>query len=395
MATERLYYTDSYLANFRANILEVDDNGRRIYLDRTAFYPTSGGQPHDLGTMAGAAVTDVIDEGDRIAHLLEAPAAASGEIECSIDWERRFDHMQQHSGQHLLSAVLVEMYGIGTIGFHLGSESSAIDLDAAALDAAQVAHVEARANQVIFENRPLAIAFEDSSKDLGLRKASEREGVLRIISIEGIDRSACGGTHVRATGEIGPILIRKIDKAHGNVRMEFLCGARAVRRAHADYETLAKISHLFSAPPDETPALVAAQIEELDRSEKSRRKLAAEVARQRGRELYESTAPNAAGRRCALQRIARGAIDDELRGMAQGFSGNARAVFLAAVQDPPALMFAVSADAGINAGAEMKTVLGRLGGRGGGNAQVAQGSLPDRTTLEEAFKSLAAIAERT
>jgi alanyl-tRNA synthetase len=279
------------------------------------------------------------------------------------------------------------MFGAATVGFHLGAEASSIDAALVSLDPAQAAAVERRANEVVFENRPLAISFEESP--LGLRKPSERQGPLRIVSIQGLDRSACGGTHVRATGEIGPILLRKLDKAHGSVRIEFLCGLRAVRRARADYDALAKIARHFSAPLDETPALVWAQVQALDVSEKARRRLATELARLRGGELYRATAPNPAGLRSVLERLPQGtALDDELRATAQGFTTGSKALFLAVVEEPPALLLAASKDAGLHAGDLVKSAVIRCGGRGGGNAQLAQGSLPTREALEQAVKQL-------
>src|SRR5215469_1978880 len=237
MTTERLYYNDCYLQEFAAQVVDRADDGRRVYLDRTAFYPTSGGQPFDLGTIGGIAVKEVIDEEERIAHLLNTPLADS-EVQGQIDWGRRFDHMQQHTGQHLLSAVLIELFDISTVSFHMGAVTSTIDVDAPSLDAKQVERVEERCAEIIWEARPVTIAYEDSSADLGLRKASARTGTLRIVSIDSLDRSACGGTHVRSTSEIGPILLRKLEKIRGNTRVEFVCGMRAIKQARQDYRTL-------------------------------------------------------------------------------------------------------------------------------------------------------------
>jgi alanyl-tRNA synthetase len=206
--TERLYYTDSYLREFRARVLDRSDDGATLYLDRTAFYPTSGGQPNDMGSIDGTGVLDVIDEGERIAHRTASPVGAA-EVECRIDWARRLDHMQQHSGQHLLSAVFIEQFGIETVSFHLGQEISTIDLEVSAVDMEKVMAAERRANEAVWENRPIAITYEDATAAADLRKPSDRGGTLRIVSIQGLDRIACGGTHVRLTGEIGPILIRR------------------------------------------------------------------------------------------------------------------------------------------------------------------------------------------
>lgn len=387
MTTERLYYHDSYLKEFTARVLERTSQGRRLYLDRTAFYPASGGQPHDLGWIAGVPVVEVIEEEERIAHLTAEPVQG-GEVACRLDWARRFDHMQQHSGQHVLSAVLVGLYGLQTVGFHLGAGVSSIDLAAPTLEPNEIAAAEARANEVVFENRPVGVSFEEASAELDLRKPSERQGRLRIVSIEGLDRSACGGTHVRATGEIGPILIRRLDRAHGGVRLEFLCGGRALRRARADFEALSRVAALFSAPLEEAAALVEAQSEKLEAAERARRKLATELAGFRGRELHGATPPDALGLRRVLKRLPKGAIDEELRATAQAFTGQARAVFLAVIEDPPALLLAVSKDAGLHAGEALKAVLAEVGGRGGGSATLAQGSAPSRAALEQVLGTL-------
>ncbi len=388
--TERLYYRDSYLAEFNAVATDVAEDGRRVYLDRTAFYPTSGGQPHDTGLIAGVAVTDVIDEGDRIAHVTAGPVSP-GEVSCRIDWARRFDHMQQHSGQHLLSAVVLELLGGATAGFHLGADVSTIDVALAALDARQAEAVERRVNEMVIENRLVAISFEENSGELGLRKPSEREGMLRIVSIAGLDRSACGGTHVRGTAEIGPVLLRGVDRAHGNVRIEFVCGFRALRRARADYEIISKIARLYSAAPEETPALAAAQLQALNASEKARRRLASELARLRGGELFRAAEPNSAGLRCVIQTLAKGAgLDDDIRATAQGFTAGGKAVFIAASEEQAAVLVAASADSGVHAGNLVKAAVSARGGRGGGNPQLAQGSLPSRDALESAVAELRA-----
>src|SRR4249919_967027 len=181
--TERLYYTDSYVREFQARVVERSADGRTVYLDRTLFYPSSGGQPFDVGSIAGIAVVDVVDEEDRIAHLLAEPLATDGDVAGEIDWARRFDHMQQHSGQHLLSAVFEELFGLHTVSFHLGADSATIDLEGGSVEPRSVVEAERRANQVVSENRTMDVRFEDATQAQGLRKASERAGLLRIVSI--------------------------------------------------------------------------------------------------------------------------------------------------------------------------------------------------------------------
>jgi alanyl-tRNA synthetase len=395
--TERLYYLDSYLTSFRARVVHVSPDAspdrQRVYLDRTAFYPTSGGQPFDTGRLAGLEVIEVIDEGDRVAHVLGGPLTQIDEIEGTIDLARRFDHMQQHTGQHLLSAVLLEMFGAPTVSFHLGAESCTIDVaqaDARTLAPAQLREAERRANQIVFENRPVVISFQHSSEDLGLRKPTEREGEVRIISIQGLDRSACGGTHVRATGEIGAILLRKLDRIRGNLRIEFLCGGRAVARARDDFEALSEIARVFSASLDDAPAMVEAQREKLQETDKTRRRLATELAASNGRALFAETPPGADGIRRVLRRV--DALSDESRTEAQSFTSSGPAIFLAVALNPPSVLLAASLgaskDSGIQAGDVLKRALADAGGRGGGNASLAQGSLPSKEALEQLVRSL-------
>jgi alanyl-tRNA synthetase len=378
--TERLYYQDCYLREFHARVVETADEGRRVYLDRTAFYPTSGGQPFDLGTLGGVAVRDVIDEEDRIGHLLEAPLGAT-EVQGRIDWPRRYDHMQQHTGQHVLSAVLEELFAIRTVSFHLGGESSTIDLDTPSLTPEQIERAEERCAEVVAQARPVQITFEDASEGLDLRKASTRTGTLRIITIEGLDRSACGGSHVRSTAEIGMVLTGKSEKIRGTARIEFVCGTRALRRARSDYRLLAAIGRALSIPPEQSPELLAGLIEKNKALEKAGQRLATELARREGKELYLAAMPGPDGIRRLIQR---GPIDDAMRARAQAFAAGEKAVFLAVCDQPPSLLLAASADSGVHAGDRIKAAVTAAHGRGGGNAQLGQGSVPDSAALADA-----------
>jgi len=380
MITTRLYHQDAYLTEFSAHIVGRSDDGRRLYLDRTAFYPASGGQPHDTGTISGVPVVDVIDEEKRIAHITASPVEGA-EVACRVDWARRFDHMQQHSGQHLLSAVLLELCGAETVSFHLGSEVSTIDAAVGALRPEDVLAAEQRVNQCVTENRPITVTYEPASEAKDLRRPADREGVLRIVSIEGLDRSPCGGTHVRAAGEIGPVVLRKLEKVRGNVRLEFLCGMRAVRRARSDFEALSRIARIFSSTLDDAPTLVAAQHDALQSADKARRRVAGELARYQGRERYASTEPGRDGVRRAVVRQPSGAVDEELRALAQGFTAQPKAFLVVVIEAPPAVVMAVSADVGLHAGDTLKALLARHNGRGGGNARMAQGTVPSREAL--------------
>lgn len=381
--SERLYYIDSYLTSFRASVVQ---GGVRAILDRSAFYPSSGGQPQDAGRIGGQAVLDVIEEDGRVIHVLAGPVAP-GEVDCEIDWKRRFDHMQQHTGQHLLSAVFEELFGIATVSFHMGAASSTIDLACPALNQDQIEAAEQRANAIVFENRPVSVSFEDAASAAGLRKPSERGGVLRIVSIANLDRSACGGTHVRSTGEIGMILLRSTEKIRGNVRLEFLCGARAVRRARLDFSAMEAVSRLFSAPIDETPELVAAQADKLKQSEKTRQRIESELAEHRGRALHAATKPNGQGVRIHM-RVLPGAFPGDLRAEANAYVSCGKAVFIAAGEHPPALLIASAADSGVRAGNLLKELIAECGGKGGGSAQMAQGSFTsDSDTVMERLRT--------
>ncbi|MEO8097859.1 MAG: DHHA1 domain-containing protein [Acidobacteriota bacterium] len=384
MRTERLYYSDCYLRKFDATVMEAADGGRRIYLDRTAFYPTSGGQLFDLGTLGGIPIAEVVDEEDRVAHVMTAPVLAEA-VGGEIDWDRRYDLMQQHTGQHLLSAVLEELFGLKTVSVHMGLESSTVDVSAAVVTEQQLERAEQRCAAIIAEARPVEISFEDSSGDLGLRKESARSGTLRIVSIHGVDRSACGGTHLRSSAEIGLVLTGKLDKIRGATRIEFVCGNRALRRARNDNQTLAGITRALSMPAEQAAGRIAALTEQTKSIEKERLRLATELARREGRELYTATDQDSSGVRRVRQDAV---IDDAMRVRAQAFVANPNAVFLAVSAAPPSVLLACSTDSGMNAGDRLKAALAKVAGRGGGNQALAQGSVPDVDALERLVEDL-------
>jgi alanyl-tRNA synthetase len=384
--TERLYYTDAYLREFDASALERADGGLRVYLDRTAFYPASGGQPFDLGVLGDSPVVDVVDEGDRIAHVLSKPLSAA-RVTGRLDWDRRFDHMQQHTGQHLLSAVIANLFGHATVSVHFGAEGSTLDLDTGALSAGRIVEAERRANDVVTENRQVSVSFEDSATAAGLRKASDRPGTLRVVTIKDLDRSACGGTHVRATGEIGAILMGKVERVKQMVRLEFFCGGRAIRRAREDHDLLAGVATLFSATPVELPALVESQRGELKKTIAEARDLGERLAGYRAAELYAGAVPDETGRRTIVAREESGTID-RLRALAQAVARMPKAVFIGTAGTPPAVLLAAAEDSGVDAGRVLKAALEREGGRGGGNPLLAQGTVPDQAAVEAVIRAI-------
>lgn len=384
--TERLYYTDCYLREFEAQVLDSKDEtrGTRVVLDRTAFYPESGGQPSDRGTLGGANVLDVVDEGDAVIHILDR-ALPDKAVQGAIDWRRRFDHMQQHTGQHVLSATFERLAGLKTVSFHLGAGASSIDLDSERVGQKQMEAAEEAANDVIFEDRPVRIFFraEEEVRQLDLRKQTERSGEVRLVEIKDFDLSACGGTHVSSTGAIGVILVRKIERMKGKTRVEFLCGRRALAAARCDYQALSEAARQFSAPGEQVPALLTRQFEELRAMNRTRQKLMERLAEYRARELY-SAAAERNGRR--VVRAVLDGSDVDAKRLAHEITHQPGAVALVAAKGKTAaLFFAQSPGGPADMGALLKQTLARFGGKGGGTRDFAQGGGVDEAKLEEAL----------
>jgi alanyl-tRNA synthetase len=386
--THRLYYSDAYRIDFTATVVDRDASGTRVYLDASAFYPTSGGQPHDLGTIGGVPVVDVVDEDDRVAHVLASSLdarAMDSPVSARIDWARRYDHMQQHTGQHLLSAVFEDLFGAKTVSVHFGADYSTLDLDAEMITRDQLTKVEARANELVADARAVMVTFEDAATATGLRKPSDRPGLLRIVTIGALDRSACGGTHVRTTAEIGAVLLRSVEKVRKTTRVEFVCGQRAVRRARRDYEALGRIAASLSSSIDEAASLVPAQSDRVKELDGTRRKLEKELATYRMRERYDAAAPDSNGVRRIVVRDATSI--DELRTLAQSALDLPKVVLIGALSSPPSVLVAASEDSGLQAGSLLKDRLAAVGGKGGGSPRMAQGSVPPGQ-LEKVVKEL-------
>jgi len=395
--TERLYYADSYLTEFDATVVGRD--GGRLYLDRSAFYPTSGGQPFDVGVLRAAAeagpllrIVDVVDEGERVAHVLapdsEAGLAVGARVSGQLEWSRRFDHMQQHTGQHLLSAVFEQLLGLSTLSVHFGTEAATLDLDTSALSAEQLAAVEERANALVFEDRPISAAVEEDPRDL--RKQSARAGALRVVSIAGLDRSACGGTHVARTGEIGPILLGKVDKVRKSARVEFVCGGRAIRRARETYQALTRLGAALSTSVESVADVVTTRLAALERDSAALRKARESLDVYRAAELFEAARERSgAALALSVERHARGSVQ-EFRGLAQSYAKHPRAAFVVVIDEPAALLLACSEDSGVDAGAALKAVFAAGGGRGGGSPRLAQGSFETPAALEAALSAIVA-----
>ena len=380
--TERLYYSDPYLTEFAARVIHIRavDERSGVVLDRTAFYPSSGGQPFDTGTIGGARVVDVVDgEDGAIVHVVEGtvdvsvPGAGYPELVTgSIDWSRRFDHMQQHTGQHLLSAAIDQVCGVRTESFHLGPVSSTIDL-ARELTIAEITASEDLANTVVWEDRPVTIKFVDAADPaLQLRKESARTGTLRIIDIDGFDVSACGGTHVARTGAIGIIAIAGWERLRGGTRLEFRCGSRALRAHRLLRDTAAAGGRLLSTGFEELPAA----IERLqDDGKELRRRLKDLEGRLAG---YEADAIAAHAVEIRGFRVVAEAIPDvdmnAIKTIAQGVVSRPGyiAVLLTTTQ-PASVVVARASNVPVDAGRLLKQLTTHFGGKGGGRPELAQG----------------------
>ncbi len=364
--TERLYYHDSYLWNFDATVTSRSEDGLRIELDRTAFYPSSGGQPFDTGTIAGIGVVDVLDEEDRVIHVLGSPLGPDcHQISGSVDVARRLDHMRQHTGQHALSAVLEEEFGLKTVSFHMGAGYSTIDIEPQGVSASKLLEVEKRVNERLLENLPVSVAFEHSGTVAGLRKAPDREGLLRIVTIAGLDRSACGGTHVARTGEVGMILLGKTEKVRQSLRLEFFCGERVldeVRSRLSDAELQANTLR-----------------ERLAESDKARKRLSSEVAEIAGQQRYVQTSADSRDRRSWIEEME--IVDEDTRMQANAFLTNENALVILTGRTGATVLFGAHPSLGIDCGKVFKSLIGELGGKGGGSPKQAQGSLPGLDSL--------------
>jgi alanyl-tRNA synthetase len=404
--TERLYSNDSFLTNFDAVVTDIQEVSRasgqslwRVALDRSAFYPTGGGQPYDVGKLiatsrSGTELTAEIidveeDEHGEVWHHTAKPLIAGTAVRGSIDAARRLDHMQQHSGQHLLSAAFIEICGARTVSFHLGEASSTIDLDVEALTAATLQQVEERANEIIAEDRPVTMsivprAHAETLLAAGeLRKLPPRRGDLRIITIADFDRNACGGTHIRSTGQIGGLHLRGLEKVKQGLRVDFVCGLRAARAARNDFNRLTEAARQLSVGFEEVPQAILRLQADAKQAAKHTLKLTNELAQYQAAELVAQT-PIDAGLRLVSLRLtpevaAYPAYAKLLASKIAAHAEKTAAVIGWTPDDrsaPATVVLSRSGDLEFDCGTVLRTTLATHGGRGGGSKDMAQGSVP-------------------
>lgn len=405
--TERLYYHDSLLLDFDSAVTSVSDDKKQLVLARTAFYPTSGGQQFDTGTLDGVPVIDVVDDGDDIIHHLAAPWGGNpgDSVHGAVHRERRFHHMQQHTGQHLLSAILADRWSMPTVSVHFGDRTNTVDVTTDAttpdVDTASdnfLATLEREANELIAADLPVTVSMEDAATATRLRKPSDRSGELRIITIHNLDRSACGGTHVSSTGQIGGLLLRRSERTRGALRIEFVCGLRAAQLAHEDHATLTETARLLSAAPAELPELVANLQQRVKELERTQRQMGEALASYKAQEIWSAhtdtiTDPGTDPHTDSIRRIhipvPHGQASDA-RDLAAAIAKLGATIVLvtAANGNNHSLLLAASDDSGVDAGKEMKAFMASFGGRGGGSSRLAQGTVSDDAAIQAIVSAL-------
>jgi alanyl-tRNA synthetase len=405
--TERLYYTDSSLLDFEATVsgLERRNSCVVVSLDRSAFYPTSGGQNSDMGWLEPVAndlrlQVKQVEEDERtgdVLHIIDdAPdwLRVGERVRGTIGAERRRDHMQQHSGQHVLSAAFEKLYNFPTVSFHMGDDLCTIDLATDAINPGQLQSAEKLANQVIAEDRPVEIRFAtpDEARVMGVRKIppTVREK-LRLIDIRDFDLNACGGTHVHSTGQIGAILLRKTEKVKQGVRVEFVCGLRAVSTARRDFQTLTDAAAAFSTHLWEVPQQVRKSLDEIKAAQKAQHRLLEEVAELQAENLLRGAQqrPRGSGQKLIVEFFADRDLSF-LKMLAQKLIRLDKATALLGCGGAqPSLIFAQTPGLPNDMGALMKATLQKLGTRGGGNRDMAQGGAPDGPSAEQALREAA------
>ena len=396
VTTRRLYYDDAFLTEFTARVeycevlppdvsSGITGNAWSLVLDRTAFYPTSGGQPNDLGKISDSNVLDVRDAGDEIIHVVDRKPD-DPDVRGCIHWPRRFDHMQQHTGQHLLSAMFQERFGLPTVSFHLGGEICTIDLRGPEPSAEVLEGAERAANRIVFEDRPVNVRYDTAEElaRLGVRKEVDRKGILRAIEIESADLQPCGGTHVKSTGQIGLVLVRRCTKIRQDWRIEFVCGGRAARVARHDYLLLREVAEKLSCAPEDVVSSAARSVAERDANFKTLRVTFERLAEAEAALALQSTAPGPDGLRIVSRVLDEGS-PEYLGFYATAVAKAEKTVALLAAKESGQLLFAQHPSAGLDMNTLLKKVQEKLGGKGGGTRDFARGKLADSSQSESAL----------
>ncbi|MFD2759741.1 alanyl-tRNA editing protein [Lentibacillus juripiscarius] len=392
MSTEKLFYQDSYMRAFTARVLkaERDEQGHfYVVLDRTAFYPTGGGQPHDTGTLNSVHVYDVEEIGGEVRHYIEDPVDVHHEIAGEIDWERRFDHMQQHAGQHILSAAFAEMVGYQTVSFHLGQQICSIDLDAVDLTDEEIMQVENKANDIILENRPVETRWV-SAEELSqypLRKEVSVSDNIRLVIIPDFDYNGCGGTHPNSTGQVSALKMLHWEKQKKKVRVYFVCGGRVLNELGAKHKVIYGLTDTLNVPQEELNETAIRALRLNKDQEKTINELKSKLIDYEA-EAYIEQAEESHGGRIVKAVFADRSIP-ELQQLAKVITANADdmiAVLVNENHNKLQLVCAGGEAVHVNMNDLLKQVLPLINGKGGGTAKIVQGGgeriLPPEELME-------------
>lgn len=387
---ELLYYQDVMLREFDATVISkgTDENGRNfIVLSNTAFYPTGGGQPHDLGIINGIGVIDVEKVGNEIRHYIQGDVSIlTGEVQGQINWQRRFDHMQQHAGQHILTAAFVELFNIQTVSFHLGSEQVTIDLAVDTISEEQLLEAEALANDIILENRPIETKWitENELENYNLRKDIAVTGDIRLVIIPNFDYNGCGGTHPTSTGQVSAIKILGTEKMKGNIRVSFVCGQRVLKELAMRKKVLADVARQLSVPEADAAAALAKVLSAQKNTEKALVHAKEELLQFEAKALISTNdhmiaAAFSQRTMQELQKLARMIVTER-----------ADAIVLLVTENEDKLQFVASR--GTAAERSMKDIatkaLPLINGKGGGNDQMVQGGGEHIISTEQLLKAM-------
>lgn len=384
--TKRLYYDDPYHTDFEARLIErrALPGGVGLVLDQTCFYPTSGGQPFDQGWLDDTPVLDVFEDGEAIVHVVKKDVP--GEIvRGRVDWKRRADHMQQHTGQHILSAAF-QQFGLATVSFHLGDEVCTIDLDREALSAQDVARAEQLANQIVLENRPIAARFYEQEElaALPLRKLPVKTENIRIVAVRDFDYSPCGGTHFRYTGEVGPIKVRKWERASREARVEFICGWRALQDYSWKHSAITELANAFSVKDRELVLTISRLADEARVQRKELEILRKRLLDYEAEEL-SSKAPTVEGFSVIKQLFVEREAEDVRRLALRIIEDGQRVVLFAIGGAKGRLLFARSVGIPLDMLLLLKETCRAFGGGGGGQPHLAQGGGLEASRLQAAL----------
>jgi alanyl-tRNA synthetase len=420
MATNRLYYDDAFVREFSAEVLScepvspaasgnsagdsvVGNPGSgaasktpagplwRAKLDRTAFYPTSGGQPHDTGRLGDARVVDVLDEEEEVIHVVDKPIEI-GAVQGTIDWDRRFDHMQQHTGQHVLSAVFHSKFALPTVSFHLGSDVCTIDVRRQEPTREILDRAMASANDVVYADRAVNVQYGTAEElaAAGVRKTVERTGTLRAIEIESLELQPCGGTHVQRTGQIGMILVRGVSRIRQDWRVEFVCGRRAERLAREDFATLRAVAQRLNCSPQEAVSAAERVAAERDAHFRSARASIQRLAEMDARAYLQEVHVGTDGLR-VIAKLFEGEPPDYVQSFARELAQAENTVALLVRSECGQVFFSQHSTAKKNMNALLAEALQHVAGKGGGSRDSARGRLADPQRASEFLRIAAEL----